>query len=443
MSRVFPRNSNTVPPLGAHGAGVYLTDEQGKTYLDGSGGAAVSCLGHGDPDVIDAIKAQLDSMAYAHNSFLTSRPAEHLADLLVEHAPQGLDRVYFVSSGSEAVEAALKLARQYYLEIAQPERHKIIARRQSYHGNTLGALAVGGNAWRRAQFAPLLIDVSHIAPCYAYRGQEVGESEVDFGLRMANELEAEILRLGPDEVMCFVAEPVVGATLGAVPAAEGYFRRIREICDQYGVLLILDEVMCGMGRTGTLFACAQDDITPDICTIAKGLGAGYQPIGAMMCSETIHTAIKNGSGFFQHGHTYLSHPTACAAGVAVLGKLTAGLVDAVDEKGMYLRSRLQERLGHHARVGDIRGRGLFVGVEFVQDRETKACLDPNLKFHSVLKSAAFSEGLICYPMGGTIDGKQGDHVLLAPPFICEQTHLDELVDTLGSAFDKAVSNVGL
>lgn len=443
MSRVFPRNSNSLPPIGLSGAGVYLIDKQGKKYLDGSGGAAVSCLGHGDRDVINAIKNQLESMAYAHNSFLTSEPAEQLADLLVKHSPDGLSWVYFVSSGSEAVEAALKLARQYYLEIGEPDRHKIIARRQSYHGNTLGALAVGGNAWRRAQFAPLLIDVSHIGPCFAYRDRHEAESEMAYGLRMANELEAEILRLGPDQVMCFVAEPVVGATLGAVPAVEGYFRRIREICDKYGVLLILDEVMCGMGRTGTLFACEQDGISPDICTIAKGLGAGYQPIGAMMCSDVIHGAIKEGSGFFQHGHTYLSHPTACAAGVAVLKKLTGGMVAGVPEKGRYLRKKLRERFGQHAHVGDIRGRGLFVGVEFVQDRDTKACFDPALKFNGVLKKFAFDEGLICYPMGGTIDGQRGDHVLLAPPFISEQAHLDELVDKLGTAFDKALDHVGL
>jgi adenosylmethionine-8-amino-7-oxononanoate aminotransferase len=420
-----------------------LTDAQGKQYLDGSGGAAVSCLGHGDSDVITAIKSQLDSMAFAHNSFLTSEPAEQLADLLVDHAPKGIERAYFVSGGSEAVEAALKLACQYFLEIGQHSRHKIIARRQSYHGNTLGALAVGGNEWRRAQFAPLLVDVSHIAPCYAYRGQQKDESDFDFGQRTANELEVEILRLGPEQVMCFVAEPVVGATLGAVPAVEGYFRRIREICDQYGILLILDEVMCGMGRTGTLFASEQEGISPDICTIAKGLGAGYQPIGAMMCSGEIYKAIEEGSGFFQHGHTYLSHPTACAAGLAVVQKLTSGLVEGVNGKGEYLESRLQERFGQTAHVGDIRGRGLFMGIEFVQDRDTKACLDPALKFNGVLKRAAFDEELICYPMGGTIDGRQGDHVLLAPPFICTEEHLDELVEKLGRAFDKALAHVGL
>ncbi len=443
MTRVFPRNSNNLPPVGLRGDGVYLTDSDGKQYLDGSGGAAVSCLGHGDQAVIEAIKSQLDSMAYAHNSFLTSEPAEQLADILIDNAPAGLDRVYFVSGGSEAIEAALKLARQYYLEIGQTKRSKIIARRQSYHGNTLGALAVGGNAWRRAQFSPLLIDVSHIAPCFAYRGREGTESEEAYGQRIADELEEEIQRLGPENVMCFVAEPVVGATLGAVPAVEGYFRRVREICDRHGVLLILDEVMCGMGRTGSLFACEQEGVSPDICTIAKGLGAGYQPIGAMICSKTIHDAIQRGSGFFQHGHTYLSHPVACAAGLAVLKKLTGGLVSGVASKGNYLQTQLKARFEKNAHVGDIRGRGLFVGLEFVRDRETKACLDPALKFNAKLKAAAFTNGLICYPMGGTIDGQQGDHVLLAPPFISQDTHLDELVDKLGTAIDHVLQDVGL
>jgi hypothetical protein len=442
MSHVFPRNSNHLPPVGVAGDGVYLIDQNGKRYFDGSGGAAVSCLGHSDPEVIAAIKSQLDDMAFAHTSFLTSQPAEALADLLIAHAPEGLDRVYFVSGGSEAVEAALKLARQYYVEIGQPQRSKVIARRQSYHGNTLGALAVGGNAWRRAQFAPLLIDVSHIAPCYAYREQHEGETEAAFGLRIADELEAEILRLGPENVMSFVAEPVVGATLGAVPAVPGYFKRIREICDKYGVLLILDEVMCGMGRTGTLFASEHDGISPDICTIAKGLGAGYQPIGATLCSKAIHDAIQKGSGFFQHGHTYIGHPVACAAGLAVVTKLTSGLIDEVGSKGEMLQDMLRARFGQHPNVGDIRGRGLFVGVEFVADREAKACLDPQHKFHARLKKAAFAQGLICYPMGGTVDGKQGDHLLLAPPFIATADHLDEVVEKLGRAVATVTADIG-
>ena len=443
MSHVFPRNSNKLPPVGKIGAGVHLFDADGKAYFDGSGGAAVSCLGHGDQDVIDAIKSQLDSMAFAHTGFLSSEPAEALADLLVLHAPEGLEHVYFVSGGSEAVEAALKLARQYFVEIGQPQRSKIIARRQSYHGNTLGALAVGGNEWRRAQFAPLLIDVSHISPCYEYREKRDDETTFDFGQRMANELEDEILRLGADQVMAFIAEPVVGATMGAVPSVEGYFKRIREICDKYGVLLILDEVMCGMGRTGTLFAADQEDISPDICTIAKGLGAGYQPIGAMLCSGKIYDAIKDGSGFFQHGHTYVGHPTACAAGLAVVQKLTGGLVDQVASKGQQLTDMLNDAFGQNPLVGDTRGRGLFIGMEFVADRDTKAVLDPSYKFNARLKAAAFEAGLICYPMGGTIDGKHGDHVLLAPPFISEPHHFEEVVDKLGAAVAKVSADLGL
>jgi adenosylmethionine-8-amino-7-oxononanoate aminotransferase len=434
MSKVFPRNCKASLPLAVQGDGVYIVDSTGKRYLDASGGAAVSCLGHSDARVIDAIKAQLDRLAFAHTGFFSSVPAEALAELLIQEAPGALDRVYLVSGGSEAVEAAIKLARQYFLEIGEPSRHRVIARQQSYHGNTLGALAAGGNMWRREPFAPLMIDTTHISPCYAYRGQQTGESEFDYGQRVANELEAEILRLGADQVMAFIAEPVVGATLGAVPPVEGYYKRIREICDQYGVLLILDEVMCGMGRTGSLFACDQDGIAPDIMTIAKGLGAGYQAIGAMLCSDSIYQAIELGSGFFQHGHTYIGHPTACAGGLAVLMEiLERGLIDRVQQQGARLRAALQDRFGEHPNVGDIRGRGLFIGMEFVSDRANKTPFAAQHGLHKKFKQAAFSTGLICYPMGGTIDGRQGDHVLLAPPFIIEDQHIDEIVDKLDQA----------
>ena len=439
VSHVFPRHTKALPPTVSHGQGVYLYDVDGKAYFDGSGGAAVSCLGHGDPEVTAAIKAQLDAVAFAHTSFFTSAPAEALADKLIAHAPQGIDRVYFVSGGSEAMEAALKLARQYFVEIGQPQRRHVIARRQSYHGNTLFALATGGNAWRRAPFAPLMVDTSHIAPCYAYRGQDTGESAEDYGLRAANELEAEILRLGADTVFAFVAEPVVGATSGAVPPVPGYFKRIREICDQYGVLLILDEVMCGMGRTGTLFACEQDDVRPDIIAIAKGLGAGYQPIGAMLCSADIYKAIEDGSGFFQHGHTYVGHPVACAAALAVLTKLTdGGLAARAAEMGNRLQAALELAFGQHPNVGDIRGRGLFRGIEFVMDRETKEPFPPERALHKSLKKATFEAGLICYPMGGTIDGQRGDHILLAPPFILDDSHIEEIVAKLKTAIDAVI-----
>ncbi|MEL7258499.1 MAG: aspartate aminotransferase family protein [Pseudomonadota bacterium] len=440
MSHVFPRHCKSRAPVVARGEGVYLYDQQGKAYLDGSGGAAVSCLGHGDAHVAAAIKDQLDKVAFAHTGFFTSDPAEKLADKLISLAPDPLDRVYFVSGGSEAMEAALKLARQYYLEIEQPKRHRIIARRQSYHGNTLGALATGGNAWRRAPFAPILMEVSHVSPCFAYRGQGANEGADAYLDRLIDEIQEEILRLGPETVMAFVAEPVVGATLGAVPATEGYFKRVRALCDRYGILLILDEVMCGMGRTGSLFACEQDCVSPDICAIAKGLGAGYQPVGAMLCTAEIYDAIARGTGFFQHGHTYLGHPTACAAALAVVERLVDdGIASGVASAGQTLRAALQDRFGQHPHVGDIRGRGLFRGIEIVADRETKAPFDPTGKIHAKIKAAAFQAGLICYPMGGTLDGQRGDHVLLAPPFIISNAQIDEMVDKLGTAVDAALA----
>lgn len=437
MSHVFGRATHGELPKAVQGDGCYIIDNNGKRYFDGSGGAAVSCLGHSNEFVKDAIISQLKKLDYAHTGFFTCEVAENLATLLVEKAPSDIDRVYLVSGGSEAVEAALKLARQYFVEIGEPERHHVIARRQSYHGNTLGALAAGGNEWRRAQFAPLLVETSHIAPCYEYRERKNEETILEFGLRVANELESEFLRVGPDKVMAFIAEPVVGATLGAVPAVEGYFKRIREICDQYGVLLILDEVMCGIGRTGKFFACEHDEISPDLITIAKGLGAGYQPIGAMLCSSKIYDAVASGSGFFQHGHTYMGHPIACAAANAVVSQIhDLDLLNSVNLKGAKLIEALHQKFGQHANIGNIRGKGLFVGLEFVSDRNTKMPIDADRAIAKKLKVAAFEAGLICYPMSGTIDGKNGDHILLAPPFIIEDDQIVELVDKLSVAIDQ-------
>ena len=425
--------------MAVSGDGCFLIDQNGKRYFDGSGGAAVSCLGHSNARVIQALKDQADTLAYAHTSFFTTAPAEELADLLIANAPGDLDRVYLLSGGSETVEAAIKLARQFHLENGEPERKHLIARRQSYHGNTLGALAAGGNAWRRQQFAPLLIDVSHIAPCYEYAERHADETLHDYGQRTANELEAEILRLGPENVMAFLAEPVVGATLGAVPPVEGYFKRIREICDQYGVLLILDEVMCGMGRTGHMFACDAEGIAPDILCIAKGLGAGYQPIGAMMCTARIYDAVAAGTGFFQHGHTYIGHPIAAAVGCAVIKEMLENdLFAQVRARGEYLSAQLQHRFGQHPHIGDIRGRGLFQGIEIVEDRESKTPFDPARGLAGRIKKAAFAEGLACYPMAGTRDGRLGDHVLLAPPFIATEAELDGALDSLARALDAVI-----
>jgi len=434
MSQVFPRHCKIDVPQAVSGDGCYLFDQNGKRYFDGSGGAAVSCLGHGDADIIEACKAQLDQLAFAHTSFFTSKPAEDLASLLIEHAPAGIERVYFVSGGSEATEAAIKLARQYHLEKGEPQRRHLIARKQSYHGNTLGALAAGGNQWRRKPFDPLLPEFNHVDTCFEYGERRADESAEDYGLRAAQSLEDEILRLGPDTVMAFMAETVVGATMGAVPPVAGYFKRIREICDKYGVLLILDEVMCGMGRTGYLFACEAEAVTPDIVCIAKGLGAGYQPIGAMLCSGEIYRTIEGGSGFFQHGHTYLGHPVATAAGLAVVRAiLDRGLLQQVKTRGAQLMDVLHAAFGQHPNIGDIRGRGLFVGIEVVADRETKTPFDPALGLGAKLKAATFKHGLVCYPLSGTRDGTLGDHILLAPPFIMSEAQIADIVEPIKKA----------
>ncbi|MBB91716.1 MAG: aspartate aminotransferase family protein [Magnetovibrio sp.] len=444
MTNVFYRELKSDMPVAVKGDGIYLIDDAGKRYLDASGGAAVSCLGHSDADVIQAIKDQVDKVAFAHTGFFTTQPAEDLAEFLVGAAPDGISMVYFLSGGSEAVEAALKMARQYFLETGQPERTKFIARRQSYHGNTLGALSVGGNLWRREPYKEMLMPASHIAPCYPYRDMRDGEGEEEYGLRVADELEAEILRLGPRNIAAFIAETVGGATAGVLAPVPGYFKRIREICDKYGVLMILDEVMCGMGRTGTLFACEQDGVAPDIICIAKGLGAGYQPIGATLVSGDVYRAFKDGSGAFQHGHTYMGHPMACAAALAVQRKVRdANLLDNVNAMGAVLVDRLHDRLGNHPHVGDIRGRGLFQGIELVADRATKETLDPTLKIHARVKKAAFQRGLICYPAGGTADGVRGDHILLAPPFIIDETEIKDLVRLLGDAIDATLKDVAV
>lgn len=438
MSSVFPRHCHQHLPTAIRGEGCYIFDTTGKRYLDGSGGAAVSCLGHDASPVRDAMRAQIDRLSFAHTAFMTSEPAEALAELLARNAPGQLSRVYLVSGGSEAIEASIKLARQYFLERGEPSRHRIIGRRQSYHGSTIGALSAGGSLLRRARYGPLLTDSSHISPCYAYRGKRDNESDSAYGRRVADELETELCRIGPETVMAFVAEPVVGATLGAVPPVSGYWRRVRDICDRHGVLLILDEVMCGMGRTGSLFACEQDGIAPDIVAVAKGLGAGYQPLGAMLCSEDIYGAIASGSGAFEHGHTCLGHPVAAAAGHAVLTMIIEDdLPDRVMTAGRSLQSALADSFGKHPHVGDIRGRGLLRALELVSDRQTKTPFDPNRKLAPAIRKAALDAGLICYPISGTVDGVRGEHILLAPPYIITDAQVDELVGKL----DQALSSV--
>ncbi|MDH2346389.1 aspartate aminotransferase family protein [Bradyrhizobium sp. SSUT18] len=442
-SRVLHRSLRETPPKAIGGEGVYLLAEDGRRVIDASGGAAVSCLGHQHPRVIAAMAKQASTLAYAHTAFFSSEPAEALAETLVGHEPGGLAYAYFVSGGSEAIEASIKLARQYFIERGEPQRQHFIARRQSYHGNTLGALAAGGNAWRRAPYAPLLSGAfSHVTPAFAYHEKHHAESDAQFVARLAAEIEAEFQRLGPDTVAAFLAEPVVGATSGAVTAPEGYFRAVREICDRHGALLILDEVMCGMGRTGTTHAWEQEGVAPDIQAIAKGLGGGYQPIGAMLASGKIIDTIRAGSGAFQHGHTYLAHPLACAAALAVQDVIREdGLLDRVKERGRQLEQRLTERFGNHRHVGDIRGRGLFWAIELVTDRPSRTSFDPALKLNQKIKAEAFANGLGCYPGGGTVDGVRGDHVLLAPPYIASADEIDLIVDKLGTAVDNVLRSV--
>lgn len=441
MTHILQRSIHHDYPTVLGGEGVMLFDQNGNRYINASGGAAVSCLGHQHPGVLAALHAQIDRLAYAHTSFFTNETAEALADELTANAPEGLDHVYFVSGGSEGIEAALKMARQFFVERDEPQRTRFIARHQSYHGNTLGALSVGGNPGRRAPYAPILLDSDHIDPCYAYRHQLPGESEAAYGKRAANLLEEKLLEVGPESVIAFIAETVVGSTLGAVPPARGYFKRVREICDKYGILLILDEVMSGMGRTGTLHACEQDGVAPDLMVIAKGLGGGYAPIGAVFASSTIFSTFAEGSGAFVHGHTYMGHPLACAAGLAVQQIIRRDdLLSNVRTRGAELAYQLHDQFANHEHVGDIRGRGLFQGVELVADRETKAAFDPRKKLHARVKAEAMKRGLMVYPQGGTVNGLEGDHVLLAPPFISDEATITAIVERLGSAIDAAITS---
>jgi len=443
-SHILPRRivAGSSMPIAVGGRGIEIFDSAGRTYIDASGGAAVSCLGHGHPAVNDAIRAQLDKLAYVHSSFFTTEAAERLADHLIAHAPAGLSHAYFVSGGSEAVEAALKMARQYFVERGEPQRQRFIARRQSYHGNTLGALAVGGNAWRRQQFAPMLFESHHVSPPYAYRDKREDETLEAYGQRLADEVEAKIRELGPETIIAFVAETVGGATQGCTTPPPGYFRRVRDICTRHGILLILDEVMSGMGRTGTLHACAQESIAPDLLVIAKGLGAGYQPIGAVLLSEKVFAAFRDGSGYFQHGHTYMGHPVACAAALAVQETIVKEhLLENVRQQGERLERRLRERFANHHHVGDIRGRGLFWAIEYVRDRSTKAPFDPALALNARVKQEGMARGLACYAMPGTIDGKNGDHNILAPPFIVTSNDIDRIVERFGDAVDAAFQSL--
>jgi len=439
MSHIIHRSLHQVPPVAVSAQGLLVHDSQGNTYIDACGGAAVSSLGHGHPDVIEAMHRQIDRCAYAHTGFFTTEAAEELADRLVAAAPDGIDGVYFLSGGSEAMETALKLARQYYYEGGEPQRSVFIARRPSYHGNTLGALSVSGSEWRSKPFAPLLRDTPRVSAPYEYRGRAEHQSVDEYTAALLDELETAILKAGPQNVIGFVAEPVVGASAGAIPPTPGYFKGVRQICDRHGVLFIADEIACGMGRTGTMYAIEQEGVAPDIIAVAKGLGAGYQPIGAVLANGAIVERLRKGSGAFMHGHTYIGHPVAAAAALAVQKVIERdNLLAQVQKRGATLRRMLGNVFGQHPHVGDIRGRGLFMGMELVQDRATKAPFAPSRKLHAAVKAEALKRGLMVFPMGGTIDGQNGDHILLAPPFIVSEADLGEIVTRLEDALKAAL-----
>jgi adenosylmethionine-8-amino-7-oxononanoate aminotransferase len=428
---VFYRSPGHTYPVGVRGEGVYLFDSTGKKYLDGSGGAAVSCLGYGNTTVVDAIREQVSSLAFAHTAFFTNEPQETLAAGLAARFGEAGAKVYCTAGGSEANETAIKLAKQYWMAKGQPSKSVFISRNQSYHGNTLGALSLSGSPGRRAIYQSIIGDWPKIDPCYAYRLQRENESAEEYGARAANELEQAIVAAGAENVAAFFAETVSGATLGAVTAAPGYFGRIREICDRYDVLLVLDEVMSGSGRTGSYFAFEQEGIRPDIVTLAKSLGGGYQPLGATVCRDFLHAAIVEAYGAFAHGHTYVGHATACAAGVAVQSVLDReNLLANVVTRGRQLRQLLRATFEQHPYVGDVRGRGLFVGIELVREKAAKLPPPAEMGLPAWLKNRAMEEGLICYPGGGTVDGRNGVHILLAPPFIYTEANVEELVAKL-------------
>jgi adenosylmethionine-8-amino-7-oxononanoate aminotransferase len=443
VSRVMHRTVSHQPDIAVRGDGLTLTLANGREIIDASGGAAVACLGHGNGRVAGAIGAQALKLAYAHTGFFSSEPAEALADLLLEGEPGGLSHAFFVSSGSEAMEAALKLARQFFVEKGEPQRTHFIARRQSYHGNTLGALGAGGHVGRRIPYEPLFPDrFSRVSPCFPFHYQLDTESGSQYAARLASELEDEFQRLGPDKVVAFCAEPVVGAAAGCVAAVPGYFKAVREVCDRHGALLILDEVMCGMGRTGTLHAWEQEGIVPDIQAIGKAMGGGYQAIAGILVSRRVIEALASGSGAFVHGHTYQAHPVACAAALEVQRLIRdENLLGNVRAMGELLESRLRERLGAHEHIGDIRGRGLFFAVEFLEDRDSKRPFDPALQFQGRIRDHALAAGLAVYPSAGTIDGIRGDHLIVAPPFISQPHHIEVIVERLEQAVHSALSEL--
>ncbi len=441
MSSLFPRNFRKNYPVAVRGEGCWIISAEGRRFLDASGQAAVVNIGHGVAEIGRAMAEQSSQLAFVHTTQFHSAAAEKLAARLLQFAPPNFHaggRVYFTSGGSEATETAIKLARQFHLETDAPQRFGVISRRQSYHGSTLGAMAVSGNVARRAAYQPLLPEWGHIEPCFPYR-RPANRSEKDYGIACANDLDKFLRGPSGHTSAAFIFEPVVGATLGAAVPAEGYVARIAEICRQHEILMIADEIMSGMGRTGKSFAIQHwhsENAEPDIILVGKGIASGYAPLGAVLISQRVASAFERGSGIFQHGFTYQSHPVATAAGNAVLDYLEAHqLFERVDPISKTLRENLAPLL-LHPHVGDIRGLGLLLGIEFVKDKSTREAFPPSENIAERIRQAAMEEGVLTYPTQGCVDGLRGDHLLLAPPFILSAGESAIIAAALQSALAK-------
>jgi adenosylmethionine-8-amino-7-oxononanoate aminotransferase len=440
MTIVFARDLRTQPPVIVRGEGVYLYADNGRRYLDGCAGALVANIGHGVTEIGEAMAAQARRIAYTHLSTFITEPAVRLAQCLIERAPRGLTAVHYASGGSEAVEAALKLSRAYFVERdgLSSGKHLIIGRWIGYHGSTLGALSAGGHVLRRQPYLDMLIPSGHIEPCNAYRHPFAADC-ADWDVRLAEQLEAAILREGPSRVAAFIAEPVVGAASGAVPGTRGYFRTVREICDRHDVLFIADEVMCGFGRTGAQFAVEHFGVIPDLLVMGKGMAAGYAPLGGLLVHGKILEVFQKGSGRFIHGHTYSAHPSSCAAGYAVQRYMDDhGLVQRAAAMGAVLERKLRALRGHQI-VGDVRGMGMMWGIEFVRDRVRREPFAGSLHVADQIAHETMERGVVVYPGAGCADGVNGDHILIGPPLTITESEIDELVTGIDGAI-KAVAS---
>ncbi len=438
---VFHRNLNKTYPVISHGEGIYLYTREGRRIIDGASGAAVVCLGHNNKKLIDAMKAQAEKIAFVHLSAFSSKPLMKLADELTSLTPRPLKRVYFTSGGSEAVEGAIKLARQYHVERGNPEKHKVISRFISYHGSTIGALSLSGHAGRRSKYAPLLASFPRIPPAYCYRcpfdehKKHPGPPECDF--ECAYDLERSIISEGPDLISAFIMEPILGASAPAVAPPVGYLRRIRSICNKHDILLIADEVMTGCGRTGKFFAFQHYEAVPDIVTISKGISSGYSPLGAIIASDEIYETIRHSpSGSFVHGHTFAGNPLSAAVGLEVIRIIKEeNLLERVVRLGAYLSKKLNALKKGHPTVGDVRCKGLLAGVEIVANRRSKKPFSHTLGISSRLAGLCLEKGLYLYPGSGSYDGLNGDHLLIAPPYIITEPQIDEMMEMLTSAIE--------